>query len=459
MRRLVFFLFVLSVFAGNAWACSCAGPVTVKQEFVQVKAVFTAHVGGFNSTEQGVVKGVHLNIDKVWKGEMGEALAVSFPRNGCSYWDFKVGKSYLVYAHASRDKHSPSGYDISMCSRTKLLDRAFTETRYLDAIVAGEDTSVIDKSLPSILLNKKGKTQHRVEIVKLLGSMLRKNTVRDVPAAVNALVESIDSSSAELKIAIAHNLTNPSFRDNFRVKNALLQLLLDSEQDVSNAAASAFAMVTRQDSNVFQALIRQLSLVNKKHWQDEELHEFTVMTLGVSIAKVASTAKEKHAAVDILLGMIGRIDNPYHKVSIIQHLGFLNQYASKASAKLVSILSASEHSHVKQYTLSALGDIKAVDEIDSIKPYVKDKSCYVVKHAIEAVYKITPEEFPSFFRAAVMPEMKARFEACQHEFIWTLQTLGPAAKALRPFLQERYKTLHDNSWLKGQLSNIISNLQ
>lgn len=457
-----FLLFVLAIFtsSADAWACSCRGPETPKEAFDKAKAVFTTHVPEFIKGEQGYVEKVILKIDKVWKGNPDKESIVVNPNEQCAYYNFKENKKYIVYAHSSWDKNIPDSYHVSGCSRTKPLDEGKIETRYLDAIIASKDTKAIDQSLPSILKNKEEKNNIRIEATRLLGWMLRIDFEGAPEGAVEALVKASGSDNVELKLSVAHNLSHYKLKGRTDVKGALLQLLKDGDQNVRNTSAGALAMTANHESSdVFKALIQALDEARLKQWDDKKLYETALTALGVSISKVANTEKEKTEAVEILYDMIDEISDPYRKVSVIQHLGFHKERAIRAAPKLLEVLKAADEYHVKQYTLSALGDIKATEALEDIKSYLKDENCYVVKHTIEAVYKIVPDRFPEFFRNKAMPEMKARFEKCQHQFVWALRTIGPAATNMKPFLIEKYEAMPADSWIREDLKGVIDKLQ
>lgn len=458
MRNLfiLFGFFMFFAMASEAWACSCAGPGTPKDEFEKAKAVFSARTGDFKKNENGGAKEFVLHIDKVWKGKLPQTYKIDFSqlRSGCSYWGFKEDTEYLVYAHKSWDKSNPQGLEISMCSRTKQLGQAQIETRYLDTIVKGNDTKLIDQSLPDILIGKEPKNL-RAEAARLLGWMMVHN-VKNIPeGTAAALVKAAQSPEDEVKLAVAQNLGRYFLIGKLGVTGALLSLLKDDNSNIRNAATSALSIVGKGDTRVFQALVGALNMTKKEQWEDTKLYETTLTALGTSIADVARTDKEKDETVNILHDLIDRISDPYNKVSIIQRLGFQRERARKFAPKILGILKGADHYHVKQYTLNALGDIKAAEALEDIKPYLKDENCYVVKSTVEAVYKIDPKGFKEFFKTQAMPEMKARYDNCQHEFIWSLQTIAPAAKDMEPFLVEKYKNMPQGDWRKGPLKTLL----
>jgi len=453
---ILFSFFMFFTMTSEAWACSCAGPGTPEHEFKESKAVFSAHTRIFKKNKNGTTEEIVLYIDKVWKGDPPQAYEMNLSkiRNGCAYWGFKEDTGYLVYAHKSWDKNDPQGLEISMCGRTKPLNQAQIETRYLNAIVEGKDTKLIDQSLPEILTGTEPENL-RAEAANLLGWMMIHNVETIPEGTAAALVKAAQSPEAEVRLAVAQNLGRYRLTGKPGVTEALLNLLKDDDLNIRNAATSALSIVGKGDVRVFKALVESLNMIQKEQWEDTKLYETTLTALGSSIAEVARTDKEKKETANILHDLIDKISNPYSKVSIIQRLGFQKEHARKFAPKILKVLKSSDHYHLKQYSLNALGDIKATEALADIKPYLKDKNCYVVKSTVEAVYKIDPEGFEDFFRTQAMPEMKARYDGCQHEFIWSLQTIGMPAKAIEPFLAKKYEAMPQDDWRRAPLKTLL----
>ncbi len=454
------FIFLSFFSAVNAWACSCVAPSTPEKAFEDAKAVFTTQAPQLIKNKSGYVETIILHPDKFWKGNADLKSITVNPRTMCNYANFKENKKYLIYAHSHWDKSKPDDYSVSMCSRTKPLEEAEIEVQYLDAVVAHQDTQAIDESLPGILANDKEKINVRIEAARLLGWMIRRDSEDPSEKTVTALIKASRTKNENLKLTLAGELSNPKLRGRVNVKDALLRLLRDDDPTVRNISAGGLAMVASRNSpDVFNALHQEFNKASDKQWQDKKLRESTLAILGVSISKVATTTKEKMEVVKILHNLIDEMHNSHNKVTVIQHLGFQGELARKSGPKLLTVLKTADSPYVQQYTLSALGDIKVTEALDQIKPYVKNKKCYVVKHTIEAVHKIDPEIFSEFFKTQAMPEMKRRFERCRHEFTWALQSIGPAAKEMKPFLIKQYETMEEGHWLKGQLKNAIDSLQ
>lgn len=479
--RCFFLLVVLAVFtlSTDAWACSCFRPDTPKNEFDGAKAVFTAHVPEIIKSEQGYAVKIILKIDKVWKGKPDKNFIVVNPNEQCAYYHFKENKKYLVYAHSSWDKNKPDDYHVSGCSRTRPLDKAQLDIRYLDAIIANKDTRTIDKSLPAILISEDENDNVRTEALRLLDRMIVGNradvlegTHKDIPeGTVEALVKASESENVEFKTAVISNMSSMlllgiSSRADVKeaslrlLMEALLRLLTDDDQNVRNHATRALGLTARlKPSDVFKALVQELKEVKLKQWDDKKLYEKTLEDLGTSIARVANTEKEKIKAVEILYKMIDEISNPSGKASVIRQLGYQKELAVRAAPKLLKMLKTADDTSIINSTISALGNIKATGALEDIKSYLKHEDCWVVTQVIQSAHKIAPDKFPGFFRNKAMPEMKTRYESCDYQFDFALEALGPAAKDMKPFLVKRYKAMEEGAWRKDNLKSVIDKLQ
>jgi len=444
------------LFSYESSGCSCARSLAPLQGFNNSKAVFTARVKEFKQNKHGFAEKVLLKIDRVWKGNIGETLEIDYRKSGCQYWVFKERSDYLVYTYTTKNKEIGEQHQVSMCSRTKLLIKGQIETQYLDAIIAGKETQTIDHSLPSILANETMSANFRIEAAQLLTQMFYQ-TPKNLPVGtIDAFIKASKSNIDELKILVA-GFFNNQFKGRLEAKQTLLYLLKDQSYKVRNAAASAISRAVKYDPDVFEALKQNMLDTKEQHWENKNEQLKTITYLVVSLSKFASTDYEKETSANLLDELIDKIDDPYQKVSVIQHLGFLSHYATKSIMKLRNILSSSNHDHVKKYTLSALADVHAIKALDEIKSYLKDRDCDVVRHSILATRKIDPEGFSSYLRNKVIYEIRSRFDQCQFEFIWAIQEIGEDAKELVPFLRNKYNKMNRETWHKKQLGEILKN--
>ncbi len=460
-KYFISFIFLYGLFfSPYAWACSCApGSPTPLEAFQDAKAVFIGHVYELQKDTYGYAEEVVLKVGKVWKGEPGETFHVGSLRRGCSYWNFEENKSYLIYAHPTQDKDDPDGYAVSVCSRTKPLDKGQIETKYLDAILAGNDLEEIDNSLPNILLHDESPNV-RVESAYILGQMLRESGEPLSENILEALIKATSDPNKQVKIAAVNNLENYRLKGTPGLKEALLNLLQDDDSAVRGSASSALSVIAQHESDAFKGLKKAFEkAISSENKQDLKEYEGSIVSLSVSLAQVAGSEEEKKEVVDLVFPVLDDIHNPYWKVSVIQHLGFLKEHALKIAPKLIEELKKSDDYHVKQYMINALADIGAKDALEIIKSYLNDENCNVVSSTIEAVYKIDPQGFGDFFSVQAMPVMKGRFDQCGSNFIWGPQSIGAAAKDMGPFLKEKYENLQDNDWTKGLLKNLFDSWQ
>lgn len=129
----------------EAKACSCM-KTSPAEGLSASYAVFTGKVTGVETNEDTKFGGltIHLEVNKVWKGDVGEEVDVHTAANSaaCGY-SFAKGKTYLVYA--TRDEADPMR--VSLCSRTALERDAKEDLDFLgDPKKTFDDTSAQKKS-------------------------------------------------------------------------------------------------------------------------------------------------------------------------------------------------------------------------------------------------------------------------------------------------------------------------
>jgi len=452
---IIFISGFLIVFSSKSLSCSCASSISPMQGFQNSKAVFSARVDKYQPGKNGNNAVIRLKVDQVWKGDIDGTLEIDMGKSGCQYWAFKETVDYLVYTYAFKDKKQNEQHQVSMCSRTKPLVKGQIETQYLDAIVSGQDTESITRSLPSILADDKLPIDYRIEAAKLITESVYPNPEILTQETLDAFIQASKSEFDELKILVANFFSN-QFYGRANVKKVLLELLKDESYQVRNSAASAINRALEYEQRIFEALHQNLNDTIEAHWVDPIEKLRTVSHLSISLSKYAVTDYEKELTAQILQNLVSKINEPYQKVSVIQHLGFLKYHANKAIGELREVLRASEHEHVKKYTISALADLSATVALGEIKSYLNDQSCGVSQYSILASQKIDPKGFDGYLKNKVMTEFKSRFEQCQLEYIMVIQELGEQMKPLIPFLMERYKEMKSETWYKNQLGKILA---
>lgn len=117
--------------SGTVHACSCVMPGAPAEELKSHAAVFAGQVVSLsqpNRFGQAVSPsfaetGVEFQVNRVWKGDVGENTRITTPPTGgaCGV-PFVEGEEYLVYAYASAQEDG--GYAANICSRTRPLSEA-----------------------------------------------------------------------------------------------------------------------------------------------------------------------------------------------------------------------------------------------------------------------------------------------------------------------------------------------
>lgn len=126
-------LFVFPFTINNAHACSCIAPPGPEDARDEASAVFSGIVtsvnegnalGGFGGFE---MKNVELMVTKVWKGVSEGQVAVQTSASSASCgFNFEQNEEYIVYAN-----EVDGTLNVSLCSRTALLDNASDDVRIL----------------------------------------------------------------------------------------------------------------------------------------------------------------------------------------------------------------------------------------------------------------------------------------------------------------------------------------
>jgi len=120
---IVLFLIYHAKTPPSVWACSCAKPVSVEEEYNRSVAVFAGEVTRIE-VKQKSLKGtkllVHFNVLQTWKGieHSSVTVATGIGDGDCGY-PFVKGKEYIVYA-----KETLNGLETVVCDRTKEIEHA-----------------------------------------------------------------------------------------------------------------------------------------------------------------------------------------------------------------------------------------------------------------------------------------------------------------------------------------------
>lgn len=121
---IITFISLLNYSPITSYACSCAGPNTVEEEFEQSAAVFSGKVveiedkskNMFNRSSADPIA-VKFEVEETWKGINQTQITVytAMSSVSCGY-EFNLNSAYLVYAHEDN-----GALKVNLCSRTTPL--------------------------------------------------------------------------------------------------------------------------------------------------------------------------------------------------------------------------------------------------------------------------------------------------------------------------------------------------
>ncbi|MEX2213382.1 MAG: hypothetical protein WD768_04600 [Phycisphaeraceae bacterium] len=108
MRSLIAVIVLLAVAAAAplTFACSCAPPPPPKEALKGSVAVFSGKCVEVKIDEKGFTKHVTIEVDRVWKGEVGKKVTITTAVHGatCGYgFTTKGDATYLVYCFGKAD--------------------------------------------------------------------------------------------------------------------------------------------------------------------------------------------------------------------------------------------------------------------------------------------------------------------------------------------------------------------
>ncbi len=443
MKNSIALIFLVLFYFANApevFACSCKGPVSPQEEFERSTIVFVGHVTNLPKAGDKNPFNVKLQVDKVWKGAVvkGDVLDVGM-RSDCTFWKYENDTSYLIYATQSPDSNNTDRLDISSCSLTKRLDEGQIETRYLDALLLGQDTAALDLELPK-LLESDGSADIRAEAARMLSWFQWHNKESLPEGTVAALIKATRDPESKVR-EVAASALSISHPRGAEIKTALLGLLADRDEQVRRNAADALTMNAPKDSETYQALLKSLNKELSLTENKSKYYENTLAGLGVSLLKAASSEEEKIEAISNALGLLDKVQDSYPRGSLIQQIGFMGPVANVAAPKFISTLKDADQYFLKTYTIQALADIGAVDAYDTIAALLPDENCYVTSTAIMALKKLNPEQFKQGFPNEIKPLIERKFDQCRFIFINILRTIGEDTKSFRPFLLKKYQEM------------------
>jgi len=150
---------LITLGAGPAFACECAGNRPACQEFWEASAVFVGTV--INSRTVTVKEGtypeqmraVRISLDEIFRGLEGAEVEVltGFGGGDCGF-GFRQAQQYLVYAYRSDDGKLRT----SICTRTKSISEADNDLAYIRGLSKAKSGATISGEVVKYLRDKEG---------------------------------------------------------------------------------------------------------------------------------------------------------------------------------------------------------------------------------------------------------------------------------------------------------------
>lgn len=122
------FVSIMTIFIpSNAYACSCAEPISVQDELSRSETVFTGRVVEVKEerTNGYLYNAVLFETSQIWKGGLESQIMIHTGGGGgdCGI-QFKQGEDYLVYANPSSMYGDKEQLVTIICDRTNVLAQA-----------------------------------------------------------------------------------------------------------------------------------------------------------------------------------------------------------------------------------------------------------------------------------------------------------------------------------------------
>jgi hypothetical protein len=211
--------------------------------------------------------------------------------------------------------------------------------------------------------------------------------------------------------------------------DARLAALVDTDPAVRAAAVEISSI--KGDGVLFRALVAALQRTRADPDPDAEKQEAALYAFARQLRGTAVTEADKDEAEVLLLWLAAEIKQPWRRVAPVQELGFMRERARDAAPQLLQVLKSTDHYSLKEYTITALADIGAVELQPEIELYLQ------------------------FFAEKGLPEMRSRFSPCATQFVFALQNIVPAGRELEPLVAAHYAALPDSVGTKDSVKRLL----
>lgn len=143
-KLLPVFTFLLFTHFENSRACSCIGPWSPHDAYINAAAVFSGTVQSIDTVNRGTLI-VRFSVSQSWKGITSTAAIIYTADSGpaCGY-PFVVGSTYLVYTYLYEER-----FHTSSCDRTQSLSSASEDFAFLSTVLPIPSTITLYQNYPN----------------------------------------------------------------------------------------------------------------------------------------------------------------------------------------------------------------------------------------------------------------------------------------------------------------------
>jgi HEAT repeat protein len=420
IRSTLFVFLLLGLLAPPSAACSCASLDPPLVRLARTDAVFSGTVidridprpkdSKIISTGDPIE--YTIEIDQVWKGDVGDIASVISARAGASCgYTFKIGETYLIYARLHDGK-----FHTGLCSRTRSISRAGEDLAELSTLsLAGPprsvDSLVIVTTLKELLsgdptmrrkaaraLQKIGKRPDL--IVPKLDELFEVGSVDDRVAVIRALRsikidplvypltrKALEDDSTSVRAAAVSLISGMRSSQEERI-SLLVRAMHDPAPEVRRAATySSYFAVRPGHSETFPV-------------SEDAVWHLTGLLLDendeVRIAAAEAMYNTERGDTTALPYVLAAAEDPSPKVRI-GALKLLSCYGSDTPAVLAALLRglADPHERVRHtaaYRIGRLGPEVPEEAVHLLCEVLQDTSERVRTETVHTLGKLLPKE-------------------------------------------------------------------
>lgn len=141
MKKIIISFVLSFIFISSSFACSCIVPPSPEDAKNMFSNVFIWKVESINKWLVDNYKNkVKFDIYSIIKWEYKEEIEIITNSSSAACWyNFEEAKEYIVYAYQNEDNNN---LEVSLCSRTSLLENATEDTEYFKDIISWEKESI-----------------------------------------------------------------------------------------------------------------------------------------------------------------------------------------------------------------------------------------------------------------------------------------------------------------------------